>query len=854
MASPGHERRNISDSQFGDNTNIYQGNVHLYLPHRPARAEVKAVCAIPYPRNEDLVSRPDLINRLDELLPQTPGFYSAALWGLGGSGKTQLALNYAYQRCNDGKCCVFWVHADSEATFTTDYKMIGSKLGVNETLDGSDLLDAVRSSIEALSQWVVVFDNADDLKLFGVGCTEGANESLFKYIPRGSQGTILWTSRDAHIRSTLVGPSRDIMVPPMTRDEATNLLAAASGDKSAVEDAEMNRLLEELQRLPLAVSQAGAYIRRTSMTIKEYLELLTQGSSRWDLLNMNDFDRHRRPEVSNSVLETWRISTRRIREESELSYRILHVVAYLDSQDIPYELIMAAGQHDDGGKGKSRRVSETEVQQAVTRLMEFSFLDMRRGEGGSRSYEMHKLVQEAVRYGLWVQGRMKMDPGNTTTTTAGQNGAENGEAYYSSMALQMVDAMFPAPEQKSWPKCNKYMAHAIRVGEWAEVSGEKIETAALLNKVSQFLSDRGRWSEKEPVDLRALNLRREVLGETHPDTINCMVHLAKTYHERGRYHEAERICTKALSLQQKVRGKKHQETSQAMLLLGTVYKEQGRYAEAGEIYEQAFNVLYELFGERHPETVEAMSCLGYMYNVQGQHEKAEEIFKQAIHFRQEHFGEKHPYTCESMANLAATYYSQGRDDKAEELQTRVVKLRQEEFGEKSTLTLMEMGHLAIIYTANCRYTEAQRILSQVLELFRETFGEKHSSTMRAMADLAIAIGAQGQSDKAEEMQRQVLGRQREILGEEHPSVLQTMVHLAISLAYQGQFDKAEEMQRQALGGQRKILGEEHPNTITSIRSLEGIIKDQDRQNKQKLRRRTLRDVLHTKFRRFKESE
>lgn len=151
------------------------------------------------------------------------------------------------------------------------------------------------------------------------------------------------------------------MVPPMTRDEAISLLAAASGDKSAVEDAGIDRLLEELQRLPLAVSQAGAYIRRTSMTIKEYTELLMQGLSRWDLLKVNDFNRHRRPEVLNSVLETWKISTMRIREESELSYRILHVIAYLDSQDIPYELIVAASQHDVGDvgdEGRAERVPE----------------------------------------------------------------------------------------------------------------------------------------------------------------------------------------------------------------------------------------------------------------------------------------------------------------------------------------------------------------------------------------------------------------------------------------------------------------------------------------------------------------
>lgn len=251
--------------------------------------------------------------------------------GVDKRSKTQIALDYAYRRCNNSECCIFWVHADSEATFTTDYKTIGKKLGVDKRLDGSDLLDSVRNSIEAQSRWVFIIDNADNLALFGVGRTKGTNESLSMYIPQGPQGIILWTSRDAHITGTLVGLRRGIEVPSMTRDEATTLLATARGKKSAVEEIGKNRLLEELQRLPLAVSQAGAYIRRTSMTIKEYLDLLLQGTSRWDLLKINDFDRHRRPEVLNIVLHMWKISTERIREESELSYQILHVIAYLDS-------------------------------------------------------------------------------------------------------------------------------------------------------------------------------------------------------------------------------------------------------------------------------------------------------------------------------------------------------------------------------------------------------------------------------------------------------------------------------------------------------------------------------------------
>ncbi|KAL7925296.1 P-loop containing nucleoside triphosphate hydrolase protein [Trichoderma austrokoningii] len=653
MAASGHERRDVSHNQFRDNAVINQNNVHFHLPHRLARATV--VHVIPYPRNDDLVHRQDLIDELNKLLPQTPGFYSAALWGLGGSGKTQIALDYAYRRCDDSKCCVFWVHADSEATFITDYKTIGKKLGVDERLDGSDLLDAVRSSIEAQSRWVIILDNANNLELFGVGCIEGTNESLSRYIPRGSQGTILWTSRDAHIRGTLVGPSRDIKVPPMTRDEATTLLIAARGDTSAVEDAGIDRLLEELQRLPLAVSQAGAYIRRTSMTIKEYLDLLMQGSSRWDLLKMNDFNRHRRPEVSNSVLETWKISTTRIREESESSYRILHVIAYLDSQDIPYELIVAASQYDVGDEDRAEQVPDLEVQRAVMRLVEFSFLDMRRGEGGLRNYEMHKLVQEAVRYGLWVQGRMEMALGKIIT---GQNRPENGEAYYSSMALQIVDGVFPVSEKDSWARCEKYMTHAIRVGEWAEVSGKEVETSTLLSRVSRFLYDRGRWREKEPVDQRALDLRRQVLGEKHPDTISSMASLAATYHAQGRYDEDERIEKQVLDLRREVLGEKHPDTISSMANLAATYHEQGRYDEAEGMKKQALDLRREVLGEKHPDTIWSIAELAATYHAQGRYDEDERIEKQALDLRREVLGEKHPDTIRSMANLAATYSTQ----------------------------------------------------------------------------------------------------------------------------------------------------------------------------------------------------
>jgi hypothetical protein len=225
----------------------------------------------------------------------------------------------------------------------------------------------------------------------------------------------------------------------MAMDEATKLLAATRGDLPIPGEAGVDGILEELQCLPLAVSQAGAYMRRMSMTAEEYLSRLKQSNSRWEVLRVSDTDRHRRPEVSNSVLETWKITTERIRTENEISYRILHVISYADSQDIPHELIAAAAnqfnhgsKNDQAKQNSDMQVSKLEVLAAVARLKEFSFLRLRQTHDGRRSYEMNKLVQEALRYGLSIHSPIETIMGRVLGE---DHGAPQAEALYSDRAL-----------------------------------------------------------------------------------------------------------------------------------------------------------------------------------------------------------------------------------------------------------------------------------------------------------------------------------------------------------------------------------------------------------------------------------
>ncbi|KAJ6143763.1 hypothetical protein N7471_003216 [Penicillium samsonianum] len=762
---------------------------------------------IPFPRNEDIVDRTDIVTKLDALF-QSPKSHSAALWGLGGSGKTQVALEFAWRQSEDkkGACSVFWVHADTQATFAQDYKDIAGKLGLPDDLDGEKLLTAVRDCIESQPRWLLVLDNADDLAVFGVrpaGGSAGESPSLYTYVPQGASGTLLWTSRDKRIVGTLVGAQRGIQVGRMTTDESICLLGKlknGEGEVSSGEESDARKLLEELQWLPLAISQASAYMMRTSMPIPQYLSRLLAGQERWRVLKAEHFDRHRRPDVPNSVLETWSISVERIRQDDEMAYRILHVIAYVNSQNIPIEIMAAV--HTLGNERQEPRSCESQdrVMEAITRLREFSFLGIREVEGGVQQYEMHKLVQEATRYGLSVR-------------------SVEDATYFSNTALQIVTRLFPTPQPETWRECEKYVTHAVEVGKWAEVCERSREVSDLLTQVSHYYFDCGRWMDKQLVDERAYELRQQVFGDKDPDTIGSLENLALTYHAQGWYSEAELLQVKALELWQEVLGDKHPYTIRALANLAVSYHAQGRYSEAEPLQVKALELRQEVLGDKHPDTMYSLASLAATYHAQGRYREAEPLQVKALELRQEVLGDKHPDTIWNLANLAVSYHAQGRYSEAEPLQVTALELRQEVLGDKHPDTIWNLANLAVTYHAQGRYSEAEPLQVKALELRQEVLGDKHPHTIWNLANLAVSYHAQGRYSEAEPLQVKALELQQEVLGDKHPHTIRSLAHLAVTYHEQGRYSEAEPLQVKALELRQEVLGDKHPETMYSLANL-----------------------------------
>ncbi|KAL8367322.1 hypothetical protein RB595_009171 [Gaeumannomyces hyphopodioides] len=707
---------NILSASAGSTINFQVG--HQSTPRPPCHS-------IPFPRNEALVKRDDLFAELERLLPPQTESQTAALWGLGGSGKTQIALEYAYRRWHSAPCSVFWVHADNEATFSQDYQLIAKKLGVPANLQGDELLAEVRARIEAEPSWVLVLDNVDNIGLFGAGRRKPAAQSgeqphradhapnLHNLVPGGPIGTVLWTSRDEGIAGSLVVAQRTINVARMEEDEALKLLTTIRNE--AIDDTERDSasaLLAELDRLPLAISQAASYMRRTRTPVKEYLSKLKRGKKRWRILRASEPDVHRRCAVSNSILETWSISIEHIRQENEMAYHILHVLAFFDNQNIPEPMVKKIAKQL-GSRQANEQSSDSEDEDAIdaaARLREFSFLSHRKSDWGP-AYEMHKLVQEAARYRLQ---------------------AKEDEIYFAKAALRTINDLFPKSRLRElWEEREKYLAHAQRVGEWADLCGEE-KAAILLGQVSTYLHDRGRWRDKEPVAQKVHELRKKILGDKHPDTLRSMRNLAATYHEQGRYDEAEKMGIEVLALRRDTLGDKHPNTLQSMASLAATYHEQGRYNEAEKMEMEVLALRRDTLGDKHPNTLQSMASLAATYHEQKRYNEAEKIKAEVLALQRDTLGDKHPDTLQSMANLAAIYHGQGRYNEAEKMEMEVLALRRDILGDTHPHTTWAMYNVAISWFKLARHDEALQMMDACVQLQSRVLGSNHPDTQKSL--------------------------------------------------------------------------------------------------------------------------
>ncbi len=343
--------------------------------------------------------------------------------------------------------------------------------------------------------------------------------------------------------------------------------------------------------------------------------------------------------------------------------------------------------------------------------------------------------------------------------------------------------------------------------------------AAIRTTLGSTYQSLGQYERAHQHSKWALETRRRVLGQQHPQTLVSMDILANLYHHQGRYEQAEPLYEKILEICRRVLGPRHPGTLTSMNNLAGLYRAQGRHEQAEPLQQKALEIQRRVLGEAHPDTLSSMNNLALLYMAQGRYKDAQPLYEKTREICRRVLGQQHPNTLSSMNNLAELYKAQGRYEEAEPLYEKTLKIRRRVLGEQHPHTLTSMNNLAMLYMAQGRYKEAKPLHEKVLEIRRRVLGQQHPAMLQSMNNLAHLYQAQGRYEQAEPLYQKALEICRRVLGQQHPRTLTSMNNLAMLYMAQGRYKEAEPLHEKALEIRRRVLGQQHPETLSSMNNL-----------------------------------
>ncbi|MCJ1231813.1 hypothetical protein MMC12_008492, partial [Toensbergia leucococca] len=580
----------------------------------PGLGKEKTLFLVPFSQDKQFVGQEDIISDIEEKLETEQ---RVALTGIGGVSKSQIAIEYCYRyRSKHPNRSIFWVHASTFERFDQAYKDIARRLNLpgwndpktNTLQDVSDWL-----TDEDYSHWLMVLDNADDADMFfnpQKETSEGTSPNqralpLCMYLPQTSKGSILVTSRNRHAAFRLTNRIEPVIdVLPMEEEDAKTLLRKRLPDDKSSED-DIIALVKTLERLPLAVTQAAAYIsvQKTMMTIAKYLAYIQQNE---EILLADMGDLRRDPSVPNSVLVTWQISFDQIKKSYPRAAELLSLARVFDQQGIPKFLFYKDNDCLD-------------FKDALAPLDYFALITF---EADDECFGMHRLVQLAMRKWLHIHGET---------------------IKWEEKAVTLLSESFPSGDHQNWKICIALLPHAeVVLGYQYSKQHYSLQQAQVLHNTAWYLWAQGKYIPALNRSQKALSTRRLVLNEEDLIVLASLGLTATIQQSQGKYEEAEAMNRRTLELTEKVLGTEHPDTLVSMSNLAWTLERQGKYEEAEVMNRWTLELREKVLRTEHPNTLTSVWCLAYLLQSQKRYQDASVLYQRASIGYQEILGLSHP--------------------------------------------------------------------------------------------------------------------------------------------------------------------------------------------------------------------
>jgi tetratricopeptide (TPR) repeat protein len=729
----------------------------------------------------EFVGREEELQNLHQLLQDNKQVAIAAIAGMSGVGKTELALQYAIQHretYNGGLC---WLLAKTGDVGIQVVQFARTQLDLKPPED----FDIVAQVQYCWRRWregdvLLVLDDVSNY------------EEVKPYLQSlPSRFKVLMTTRQKLGRIAQL--SLDVLQPEAALELLRSLLKETP-QRIEKELALANQLCEWLGYLPLGVELVGRYLaRKQDLSLTEMLRRLE--NKRLDERSLSKSKSEADMTAQRGVLAAFELSWQELENSDKQLGCLLSLFA---AAPIPWKLVEQCLSEEDGEDLEEIRDDS---------LLNLHLLQ-RKGEG---IYQLHPLLREFFQYKL--------------------TDLEQAEELKRSLCKVMVAVAEEIPQT---PTLKQITIVSPAIPHIAEVANNLIQYVNDNNLTGVFIGNarfydgQGLYDQALPWYKQCLEVAKKRLGEEHPNVALSLNNLALLYYSQGKYSEAEPLYLQALELWQRLLGEEHLDVALSLNNLAALYYSQGKYSETEPLFKQALELRRRLLGEEHPDIALSLNNLAALYDSQGRYSEAEPLYLKALELTQRLLGEEHPNVALNLNNLAAVYDSQGRYSEAEPLYLKALQLRRRLLGEEHPDVAFSLNSLGFFYNSQERYSEAEPLLKQALELTQRLLGEEHPNVASNLNNLAFLYDSQGRYSEAEPLYLQALQLRRCLLGEEHPDVAFSLNNLAALYRSQERYSEAEPLYLQALELWRRLLGEEHPYVATGLNNLALLYRSQER--------------------------
>jgi len=564
----------------------------------------QSIWNIPFERNPYFTGRADILTNLHNALnrDKTAALTQSpqAISGLGGIGKTQTAIEYAY-RHRDNYSYVFWVKSDTREQLISDFIAIANLLNLSEkdAQDQGIIVDAVKKWLAANTSWLLILDNADDLAM------------AKDFIPSLSKGHILLTTR-AQIMGRL---AKRVEIEKMELEEGTlfllrraNIIApdASLDTASPTDAAKAKEIVQAVDGLPLALDQAAAYIEETECGLAGYLNRYqTQGAillqHRGDLIS----------DHPDPVATTWKLSFQKVEQANLAAADLLRLCAFLSPDAIPEEII-TEGAVDLGPILQPIASDPVELDAAIEELRKYSLV---RRDPDAQTLTVHRLVQAVL--------KDEMD--------------EETQGQWAERVVRAVNRAFPYIEYERWLKCARLLPHARVCAELIEQWMITFpEAAELLDQTGWYLRERIQYAEAEPLHQRALAINEQVLGLEDSAVAYTFSNLGMLYQEQGKYAKAEPLYQRAQTIYEKVLGPDHPYVASSLNNLALLYQDRGKYGQAEPLLQRAVAIDEKVYSSEHPDAATHLENYANLLRETNREDEAAKLEERARAIRAKH--------------------------------------------------------------------------------------------------------------------------------------------------------------------------------------------------------------------------